>query len=69
MGLLGGKEVLKVKGICPVSGLLGESEGLGAGDGLEAGVQGSRDQALCLGDSISAESRAVLKCTQDFGFI
>lgn len=41
MGLLGRKDVLNVKGNCPVSGLLGDSAGLGPGeDCWSSGIQG-----------------------------
>lgn len=59
MGVLGGKEVLKVKDISPVSG---DSEWK-----LEFSDPGI--QVLGLRDPISAESRTALKCNQDFGFI
>ena len=68
MKVVGGKEVLKVKGICPVSGLLGDS--LGKRECLETEVQGSRSfEFPSLRDFISVESRCVVKYTQDFGFI
>lgn len=63
MEVLGEKEVLKVKGICPESGLLGNSEGSRTREGLETIVQGSRLFEFP-GLRISSVWKAdVLKCT------